>query len=153
MALAAETAVRDSKCLQQHREDNKPAETPIHRVSRPPRRPKDNKRQQPDADCYRCGGKHQASRCKFKEYECHYCKKKGHLASVCRKKKQDRNSSKPEHMNQVTEPQSSEEEREQEYSLYQLSSGSSRPIAVQVSLNGKSVEMEVDTGASVSIIS
>ena len=56
-------------------------------------------------------------------------------------------------MNQVTEPQSSEEEREQEYSLYRLSSGSSRPIAVQVSLNGKSVEMEVDTGASVSIIS
>ena len=30
MALAAETAIRDSKRLQQHRENNKPAETPIH---------------------------------------------------------------------------------------------------------------------------
>ena len=41
---------------------------------------------------YRCGGKHDASKCRFKEYECHYCKKRGHLASVCRKKAKDAKS-------------------------------------------------------------
>ena len=30
--------------------------------------------------CYRCGGPHLAPACKFKETECLYCKKKGHLA-------------------------------------------------------------------------
>ena len=127
-------------------------EKPVHRLSRPLQQ--QNKRKQHDGDCYRWGGKHAAARCKFKDYECHYCKKKGHLASVCRKKKQDRNNAKPaEQTNRVEEPRSSDDEVEHEYSLHRLSSGSSRPITVQVTLNGKTTEMEVDTGASVSIIS
>ena len=36
--------------------------------------------------CYRCGQNHHASTCKFKQYECHGCHKKGHLKSVCRSK-------------------------------------------------------------------
>ena len=148
MALAAETAARDSRRLQQH--DARPPtietdEKPVHRLSRPPQQ--QNRRKQHDGDCYRCGGKHAAARCKFKDYECHYCKKMGHLVSVCRKKKQDQNNAKPaEQTNRVEEPRSSDDEFEHEYSLYRLSSGSSRPITVQVTLNGKATEMEVDTG-------
>ena len=37
--------------------------------------------------CYRCGGKHDPSHCCFREAECHYCKKRGHIATVCCKKK------------------------------------------------------------------
>ena len=36
--------------------------------------------------CYRCGQNHHASTCKFKQYECHGCHKKGYLKSVCRSK-------------------------------------------------------------------
>ena len=36
--------------------------------------------------CHRCGGKHMQKDCPFKEAECHKCKKKGHLAQVCRSK-------------------------------------------------------------------
>ena len=36
--------------------------------------------------CHRCGGKHMQKDCPFKEAECHKCKKKGHLARVCRSK-------------------------------------------------------------------
>ena len=36
--------------------------------------------------CYRCGSKHLADACHFKDVECHYCHKRGHLAKVCHKK-------------------------------------------------------------------
>ena len=34
--------------------------------------------------CYRCGGPHLANRCKHKDVTCHFCKKIGDFASVCR---------------------------------------------------------------------
>lgn len=34
--------------------------------------------------CYRCGGDHLPSTCKCKDWECRVCKKKGHIARVCR---------------------------------------------------------------------
>jgi len=37
-------------------------------------------------DCYRCGAKHKTADCKFRDAECHFCKKKGHIAKVCRSK-------------------------------------------------------------------
>ena len=39
------------------------------------------------AECYRCGGAHLATDCHFKDSECRWCKKKGHIARVCRSKK------------------------------------------------------------------
>ena len=55
-------------------------------------RPKQNKSTQPkqtggpkDQSCHRCGGKHHPAHCTYKEYECHHCKRCGHLARVCRK--------------------------------------------------------------------
>ena len=36
---------------------------------------------------YRCGGNHNAQKCWFKEEECRFCHKKGHIAKVCQKKK------------------------------------------------------------------
>ena len=93
MALAVEGACKDAKRLQDHREEARAVETrssemeekstTVNRVTRnAPRNDGHGK-----TECHRCGGKHPAARCKFKDYECHYCKKKGHLASVCRKKK------------------------------------------------------------------
>ena len=37
-------------------------------------------------ECYRCGGMHKATDCKFQDAECNFCKKKGHIAKVCRSK-------------------------------------------------------------------
>ena len=34
--------------------------------------------------CYRCGRRHDASFCKFKEATCHRCGKQGHIAPVCK---------------------------------------------------------------------
>ena len=40
----------------------------------------------PVGTCYRCGSKHLAEACRFKDVECHYCHKREHLAKGCRKK-------------------------------------------------------------------
>ena len=40
--------------------------------------------------CYRCGGNHKAPVCPFKDSVCHFCRKKGHLAAVCKTKQRQR---------------------------------------------------------------
>ena len=41
----------------------------------------------PDSECYRCGEKHEASACRFKDAQCFKCGRRGHLAKVCRGEK------------------------------------------------------------------
>ena len=82
-ATAMEAAERDSKGLQ-----DKPRETmssAVHAMSNQPmgrytkkqhsRSPRQT-RMSPSLDCYRCGAKHKPSECKFREAECHFCKKR-----------------------------------------------------------------------------
>ena len=114
MALAAETAVRDSQKLRAGGVDNgaphtvvtQREETRVDQIrrdrSRPTRRPQGgNTTAKREPECHRCGGKHDLTRCRFKDYECHYCKKRGHLASVCRKKKPSDNSQHTEQAHRV----------------------------------------------------
>ena len=48
-------------------------------------------------ECYRCGGPHFATDCQHKDTECKSCKKKGHLACVCRGKKTETNRPPQQH--------------------------------------------------------
>ena len=112
--------------------------------------------------CYRCNrAGHSASTCKFKEASCHACGKKGHIAPACRSK--SKNSSKPPqqghgkqhraHQLSATETPTEEDSSGDEYYLHKLGEKSSHPIKVSLLANGQSLEMEVDTGADISIIS
>ena len=172
MALAAETADKDSKRLQVENDDSGVMVPPVtlnshkegtvahvdkhtdkSRVSRAQPGKGSSQQRAPrsggrNTTCYHCGGKHEASRCKYREYECHYCRKKGHLASVCRKKMRDLQTH-PEKTHQVVADLSDEEE----YTMYRIGSKATKPLIVGVKLNGIMTAMEVDTGASVSIMS
>ena len=64
---------------------------------------------------YQCGRKHEALKCKYKKYECHHCQKKGHLASVCCKKRKDLQVQ-PEKTHLVVADVSDEVE----YAMYQI---------------------------------
>lgn len=113
--------------------------------------------------CYRCGKKnHPASKCRFVEATCHFCKKKGHIASVCRSRsKVSQSRSRPFTDSSSTKsryPRTSTnylEEADQidNLDLYTVTARSSKPIIVQMSINGQHHEMEVDTGAAVSLVS
>ena len=132
-----------------------------HRRSQPPQAP----RQPPNklAPCYRCGGPHRASSCRFREATCNKCGKTGHLAKVCRSA--DRRNTVPPRSPQrpararrsfrvhaVTEGEAQEE---QAYDLYRINSVRSdhKPVRVTMLLNKAEAVMEIDTGASISLIS
>ena len=152
-ATAMEAAERDSKGLQ-----DKPRQTMssvVHAMSNQPmgrytkkqhsRSPR-QARMSPSLDCYRCGAKHKPSECKFREAECHFCKKKGHMSKVCCAK------NKTQQVSSGTNQLTSESEA-QEYFMFHTKASSSQPIQVTVKQNGIDATMEVDTGATFSIIS
>ena len=100
--------------------------------------------------CYRCGKTgHSPRQCRHKEAKCFECGKIGHLRSVCRSKttRGDRDR-KPDPV--VRHLQAGADE---EYSLFNLSCKQQKPLEITVSMEGKQLVMEVDTGASLSLMS
>ena len=84
--VAAETAVKDSEKLHAGCDDSVPSvlvavthRTIVQQIrtarSQPSRRPlqRGSPTAHKESKCYRCGGKHDPTRCHFKDYECHYC--------------------------------------------------------------------------------
>ena len=150
LALSIETAERDTVQLK----GDKPPPEQVHfsedaAGKHPPRRPFGEGR---TPTCYRCGGPHLANVCRFIEAECRYCKKKGHIAKVCRSKAQHDSKPKPKKTNNYVQEDETDDE-ESAYSLFTLQNNASRPIVLKVTLNGVSTNMELDTGASTSVLS
>lgn len=84
LALAMESAALDSKKLS----ISAPAQ-PVYYESSPstsnaPRQPSTAPSSRFSVVCWRCGGQHYAPSCKFREAVCNFCKKRGHIAKVCR---------------------------------------------------------------------
>ncbi|XP_060810148.1 uncharacterized protein K02A2.6-like [Amyelois transitella] len=71
LACTLEAAERDAGAVEKKREQES-AEN-IHKIE--------------EKNCTVCGGtQHRAVECRYKEFECNYCKKKGHLQRMCGKK-------------------------------------------------------------------
>ena len=101
--------------------------------------------------CYRCGStQHQSQQCKFKGAKCHYCKKLGHIARVCRQKKASHSGQQPATSRQTHQIAIEEDDS---LPLFHVTSREHQPILVEVEVNGCNLSMEVDTGAARSIIS
>ncbi|XP_054708231.1 uncharacterized protein K02A2.6-like [Uloborus diversus] len=94
--------------------------------------------------CYRCGATHDFAKCKYKNAKCHSCGKIGHISPVCRSR-----GSAAKKVEVV--------ESESELSLYAVKSvnqvSGNKKYIIPVTINGKSLDMELDTAADVSITS
>lgn len=112
--------------------------------------------------CYRCGrSNHKPADCKFKDARCHACGKTGHIAPVCRSKAMESKKGRAEHheskkTHHVQDDKQSSDDAassDGEFLLHKVGSRSPDPITVPMLLNGKTLTMEVDTGAALSVIS
>jgi len=107
--------------------------------------------------CYKCGqSSHRPTQCSYKSAKCHNCGKLGHLKKMCRqgqhppsKQRSDGKDATKKRIGTVRETSTSDSE-----GLYTISDKSLiKPFTVDVKLNGKPLSMELDTGATVSLIS
>ena len=101
---------------------------------------------------------HTAMQCSFKGATCHNCGKKGHLARVCRGSEKPSEGPGISRWANVVENQTAEVEEFHSmdsisYTLHYLSHKAPLPYKAVVQINQQPVEMEIDTGAVVSIIS
>ena len=110
--------------------------------------------------CIRCGSsKHLADRCQFRQATCFKCNKPGHIARVCRSGGKPVGLSKPtsqpyQGRNTLSVDDSAEEESAiDNVSVFAVGTSQVRPILIKIAVNGTTIEMEVDTGAAVSLVS
>ena len=77
-----ELAAKDIADMQKRTPSTVVPHQPVHQLNPPKER---KQRTVPTIiECYRCGGNHYATKCKFINADCRSCGKKGHLARVCR---------------------------------------------------------------------
>ena len=143
-ALSMEVAAKDTLQMTTLPPDEAATEE-VHQME--PRQP--TQRKQGSRACYRCGSPtHLAPACPHLETVCRACGKKGHLAPVCRSK--SRKTSTTAQAKFVSECQV--EEPVDEATVLTIGPNRTPPITIQLELAGQEVQMEVDTGASVSLM-
>ena len=89
----------------------------------------------------------EAFRCRFKTEKCRACSKVGHIAKMCHTKKREKKEQQTHTVEEATPPE--------EYTLYPViqQQSASAPLRSMVKLDEKELSMEVDTGASLSLMS
>jgi len=129
-----------------------------------------SKVQSKELTCHRCGNTgHLAPQCSFKEAICDWCHKKGHLARVCMHKakgklergahearpfKKQGTATRRKPVRYVEDDSGSDAEGDSLLHICTVSKPNSKtpPIQVKIIVDECNVDMEVDTGASVTIM-
>ena len=90
----------------------------------------------------------------FRDFVCNFCKKTGHIARACHSKRRAVNSqqskggevgTRTHHVTAV--------EQEDSYTLFNINGLGHQPFYVTLSVHGEQLQMELDTGAAVSVMS
>eukprot|EP00731_Ephydatia_muelleri_P020855 Em0013g582a len=116
--------------------------------------------------CYRCGGRsHRPQDCRFMKEQCRFCRKQGHIERVCKAKEREveklrqRGGRRRVDMVDMEKHGEQGEKTEENFPLYwgegvggqgQWKSG--KPVLVKVFIEGIPLNMELDTGAAVSLL-
>ena len=152
LALAQESAEQNTAQLQTPSQTT----TQVNKLGGHPN-PKASNGKRSFETCHWCGGKHMQKDCPFKEAECHKCKKKGHLARVCHyKTKQTQSNAAPRQARAQNSTHHMEEiettDEQSKYTLFIVTTNACKLLKVTVKVNNIDLTMEVDTGASMSLI-
>ena len=147
LAMAIEHAQRD-ELAEQNSRALKDSDAALKKLSPASRQDRSNRGHTTQRKaCYRCGRRnHAAKDCRFADATCNYCHKKGHIAPACLKKK-NASGKNTKHVAAVSDESDSDAS-----SIDMVKSSSAMPIMVTLHVEGKALEMEVDTGAAYSVI-
>lgn len=128
------------------------------------------------SSCFRCGGNHSASTCRFRELNCYYCKQKGHIVDRCSnhtrsQSRGERQGFQPNianqrrypgqqrsgNLHQLEDTSNVNDEEATEDDVYDNlfcvnSSGAKNPYKVTVLISGVNVSMEIYTEASTTVV-
>ncbi|XP_045123822.1 uncharacterized protein LOC123511835 [Portunus trituberculatus] len=127
-----------------------------------PTQPQGNKQTTTNRKCYRCDYTNHApwqkDKCPAMSQQCSSCKKIGHFASMCRTKKKVYATSKPTESNAETEQLGESQDNKGDNDLhwaFRVDSvrSSQQRIMLNITLNGKPVNMQLDTAADVTLVS
>ena len=143
IAQAMEVAERDAKELRQV--ETHPVE-PVHKVNGGTAKPPADRK-----PCFRCGGQHDHTQCRFRDVECHACGKRGHLKRVCRSRPTDGRTPGPKQP--IHKAEQDVLDLPAEYTMYPVTGPNAKPWQTPISVEDHSLVMEVDTGAAVTVIS
>lgn len=111
--------------------------------------------------CSACGGRdHHYGNCRYKEFTCSRCRRRGHLRRVCPERDvADNRKRGVNHVSELAENPTDEDSSEGhqlsqvEEELYQLSLNGYKPVSMSLLVEGHNVIMEIDTGSAISCIS
>ena len=111
--------------------------------------------------CFRCGNKHDPNKCKYKDATCYACSRVGHPSFNCRSKKPSKNHKGGDnHSNQVNNQNNrhfnlTDEDVSIELNdLFTISTiSSNKPLVTELFINEKSINFQIDTGASLTVMS
>ena len=127
---------------------------PVHQIVSGKRKGQQSRKQ---TGCYCCGSQgHRIAECRFKDKSCRTCGKKGHLAKVCMSSGAQRlpNQRQSRPIRQVeNEPGGESEDSLEDIQVVKQIGGKMPPLKVCLQVDECEIPMEIDTGASMSIMS
>nr|XP_034311360.1 uncharacterized protein K02A2.6-like [Crassostrea gigas] len=159
IAHAMETAGRDATELREQRNTS----VTVHKVGsqnskRKPQMQKHSPASQQHKDshrpCWRCGYDHSVKSCKHLHSICHYCSNEGHIERACFKKKKDLDKKPRKRVNYLDDDGDNDEHQFEPILHVHFVNNVRKvdPIILQLMIKGQQIDMELDTGSSVSII-
>ena len=155
LAKAIESAEKDTRQIQDPPSTGVSTTQVHHATDRQKQRGRHPQKQSGMLPCFRCGGSHQPSKCRFIQAVCHGCKKRGHIVRVCRSKPNfGKTPRKGQHTIQAEEngDSASSEDDSCTYTMFAVRNRACKPRVQTISINGVGVDMEMDTDAAYSVM-
>ncbi|CAN8004989.1 unnamed protein product [Ixodes hexagonus] len=153
-SAAFDMAVRAESASKQQQDIKNKLEPQVHKTEKSNKEPST----QQGRCCYRCTGQHDPQEYRFKNSDCRYCNKRGHIEKACIAKRKHQAGKRAKKANQIkaaTDAQGQETSNPgcSFYELQKMATNTAVPkFHVPLRIQGKPLQFEADSGSACSLI-